>query len=153
MARASLSGDFRRVAPALRTKGVRCSKLVPKRCLAALGRLASGPGEDERLLWKPIPNGTCRTWETGAERDSLLAEALADCAAPADRVAVVWHPFRAGLSLAARDLAANAAPILKESGETIWIVAADGGPWLIEASHWDREVCWTLEMPEWPERD
>jgi hypothetical protein len=152
MERAGISATFRAVAPALRAQGVRGSKLVPARCLEALGRLASGPGQDERLLWAPVPNSTCRRWEAEAERDSLLGEALADCTAPETRVAVVWHPFRAGLSLAAADLALNARPILDAGeGETIWIVAAAGGPWLIEVAYWDRELCWTPKMPVWAE--
>lgn len=150
--RAAISGTFRAVAPALRASGVRGSKLVPARCREALGRLASGPGQDERLLWAPIPNGTCRGWEDDGERDSLLREALTACAAAESRVAVVWHPFQAGLSLAAADLARNAGPILDAGGgETIWIVAAGGGPWLIEVAYWDRELCWTPEMPVWAE--
>jgi hypothetical protein len=152
MERAGISATFRSVAPALRAGRVRCSKLVPARCLEALGRLASGPGQDERLLWAPVPNSTCRGWEAEAERDSLLREALADCTAPDARVAVVWHPCRAGLSLAAADLARNAGPILDSGGgETIWIVAAGGGPWLIEVAYWDRELCWTPQMPVWAE--
>lgn len=152
-ARAEQSGRFRAAAPALRKGGVRCSKLTPERCRAALGRLVSGPGRDERLAWNPIPRGICRTWGSDEERDSLLAEALAECTGPETRVAVVWHPFRAGLSIAAGDLAAQASPVLEAgSGETIWIVAAEGGPWLIEVAYWDRELCWTPEMPEWPDQ-
>lgn len=150
--RAALSEAFRAVAPGLRARGVRCAKLMPERCRTALGRLASGPGRDERLLWKPIPNGVCRPWQTERERDSLLAAGLAACAAPETPVAVVWHPCRAGLRLAASALAANAAEIINASaGDTIWIVAADGGPWLIEIAYWDREICWTPRMPVWAE--
>jgi hypothetical protein len=146
--RAAESAAFRRVAPALRSAGIPCSKLVPERCRAALGDLTSGPGEDERLLWAPIGNGTCRGWESAAERDSLVREALAACTPPEARVAVVWHPFEAGLRLRAADLAAQAAAILDAgAGGTIWIVGADGGRWLIEAAYWDRELCWTAAMP------
>jgi hypothetical protein len=60
---------------------------------------------------------------------------------------VIWHPFEAGPGLAAADLAAYAPPIPAESADTIWIVAASGGPWLIEIAYWDREVCWTPRMP------
>lgn len=149
--RAALSGTFRAVAPVLRGRGVRCSKLMPERCRAALGRLASGPGRDERLLWKPIPNGICRGWETAAARDALLGEALAACTggAAGTAVAVVWHPCQAGLRLAAGELADHAGLVLGATGETIWIVAAESGPWLIEAAYWDRELCWTPRMPVW----
>ncbi len=145
--RAAASATFRRVAPALCARGVRFSKLVPERCREALGPLASGPGRDERLLWAPIPNGVCAGWESESERDELLREALAACTSAAARAAVIWHPFEAGLSLAAADLALHAEPILAESADTIWIVAAAGGPWLIEVAYWDREVCWTPRMP------
>ncbi|HEY0414191.1 MAG TPA: hypothetical protein VGD66_13735 [Allosphingosinicella sp.] len=147
-ARATASAAFRGVAPALRAAGVKCSKLVPARCREALGPLTGGPGEDERLLWAPIPNGTCARWTSAADRDALLREALARCAAPDAKVAVVWHPYEAGLALRAADLAAQASPILDAGhGGTIWIVAAQGGPWLIEAAFWDRELCWTPAMP------
>lgn len=154
MQRAAVSRTFRTAAPALCARGVRFSKLVPQRCLTALGRLASGPGQDERLLWDPIPDGTCRTWQTEQEQDEALREALAVCTVPQAPVAVIWHPCAAGLRLSAADLARHPAPVLEAGeGETIWIVAADGGPWLIELAYWDREVCWTPEMPEWPEGD
>jgi hypothetical protein len=152
MERAAASATFRGVAPALCARRVRFSKLVPQGCRTALGRLASGPGRDERLLWAPVPNGSCRAWETAEERDQALREALAACAAPDVRAAVVWHPCTAGLRLASADLARHAAPILDAgAGDTIWIVAADGGPWLIEIAYWDREVCWTPKMPAWAE--
>lgn len=145
--RAAESATFRSVAPALRKAGVRCSKLVPERCRAALGDLTSGPGEDERLLWAPIAGGICRLWGGAKERDALVREALAACAAPEARVAVVWHPFEAGLSLRAADLARHASAIGGVGGGTIWIVAAEGGRWLIEIAYWDREICWTKAMP------
>jgi hypothetical protein len=145
--RAAVSATFRRVARGLCGRGVRFSKLVPERCREALGPLASGPGRDERLLWSPIPNGTCARWQSEAERDALLREALAGCTDSAARVAVIWHPFEAGLTIGAADLAAHAPLVLAESADTIWIVAANGGPWLIELAYWDREVCWTPRMP------
>ncbi|HEY0113356.1 MAG TPA: hypothetical protein VGB59_09435 [Allosphingosinicella sp.] len=143
------SARFRSVGRLLCESGVRFSKLVPERCREALGSLASGPGQDERLLWAPIPNGICERWGSKAERDDLLRRALARCAAKAEtKVAVVWHPFEAGLRLSAGDLALHAGPILDAGdGGTIWIVAADGGSWLIETAYWDRELCWTPNMP------
>jgi hypothetical protein len=146
--RTAESARFRGVAAGLRAAEVPCSKLVPERCREALGDLTHGPGEDERLLWPPIPEGTCRRWESAAERDSLARQALAACAAGDSKVAVVWHPYEAGLRLRAADLAVHAGPILDAGhGDTIWIVAADGGRWLIEVAFWDREVCWTAAMP------
>ena len=146
--RQTVSATFRTVALGLCERGVRFSKLVPARCRSALGDLASGPGEDERLLWAPIPNGTCARWASPAERDSLLRTALAACTAAEAKVALVWHPFEAGLRLSAADLAAHADLALAPGGGTVWIVAADGAArWLIEAAYWDRELCWTPAMP------
>jgi hypothetical protein len=150
-ARQAVSATFRAVAQRLCERGVRFSKLVPERCREALGMLTSGPGEDERLLWAPIPNGTCAGWESEAERDALLREALAACTAPDAKVAVVWHPYEAGLRLRAADLADCAALVLDAGGGgTTWIVGGDGGRWLIEAAWWDREICWTPAMPSLP---
>ena len=146
LARQGFSTSFRRVAFALRRDGVRCSKLSPAACRRAIGTLAGGPGQDNRLDWAPIRNGTCRTWSDEEERDRLVARALAACTTWESHVAVVWSPFSAGLRLRAEDLARHAGAILEEATET-WIVAADGGPWLIEVSYWDREVCHTLSMP------
>lgn len=146
--RAAASAAFRGVAPLLCERGVRFSKLVPERCRAALGTLASGPGRDERLLWGPTADGTCRGWETEAERNALLRRALAGCTGAETKVAVVWHPFRAGLRIAAAALAVHAGPVLEAgAGDTTWIVAADGGPWLIEVAWWDWEICWAARMP------
>lgn len=147
-ARAAVSEKFRSVAPALRAAGVRAAKLVPARCRAALGPLTGGPGRDERLLWDKVPDATCRYWRDEAERDALVRAALACCAAPDTRVALVWHSFEAGLSIPAGDLAAHAASVIGAGdGGTTWIAAAEGGPWLIEVAYWDREVCWTRSMP------
>jgi hypothetical protein len=147
--RQRVSAKFRAVAPLLCERSLRFSRLAPERCRAALGPLTGGPGQDERLLWAPIANGTCRSWETQAERDALLGEALAGCGAAGEaRVAVIWHPFESGLRIGAGDLARHAGPVLElGGGGTIWVVAAEGGPWLIEMAYWDREVCWTPSMP------
>jgi hypothetical protein len=146
--RAAVSAAFRAVAPHLRTHGVTCSKLVPERGRAALGDLASGPGRDERLLWDHVAGAVCATWADVRERDALLRDALAACAAPDRRVAVVWHPYEAALRLRAGDLAAHAGPVLDAGGaDTVWIVDAAGGDWLIEAAYWDRELCWSKFMP------
>jgi hypothetical protein len=66
-------------------------------------------------------------------------------------VAVVWSPFHAGLRIRALDLARYATTVLDAETE-VWIVAAVGGPWLIEVSHWDHEVCHTRSMPVFVER-
>ena len=147
--RSQRSATFRRVGRILCERGLRFSKLVPARCREALGRLASGPGRDERLLWDEVPDSTCAAWASDAERDSLLREALAGCAPGGEAVALVWHPFEAGLRIAAADLAEAAGAVLDQSHDTVWIVAAAGGPWLIEIAYWDREVCWTRSMPQW----
>jgi hypothetical protein len=146
--RQRVATTFRKVAPVLRGLGLHFTRLSPEACRAALGRLTAGPGQDERLLWGPIANGSCRSWESPAERDALLAEALAGCGATGEaRVAVVWHPFQAGLGMRGADLARHPAPLLDPVADTVWIVAAEGGPWLIEVAFWDRELCWTPKMP------
>jgi hypothetical protein len=145
--RAELSATFRHLGRILCERGVRFSKLVPERCREALGTLASGPGEDERLLWGPIRNGVCSPWSSDPHRDSLLRSALAACARDDEAVAVVWHPCRAGLRIRAGDLASQSAAILGELHDTVWIVAAAGGPWLIEVAYWDGELCYTPAMP------
>jgi hypothetical protein len=53
----------------------------------------------------------------------------------------------AGLRLRARDLAGHAALVLEDVYQAVWIVAAGGGPWLVELSFRDREVCSTPSMP------
>ena len=146
--RAAVSEAFRRVGRQLCARGVPFAKLMPAAGRDALGPLTSGPGRDERLDWTWIPNGVCTAWHAEAERDALLREALACCARPETRVAVIWHPHQAGLRLRAGDLAAEAGVVLAEAWEATWIVAAEGGPWLIEVNRLgQREVCFTRSMP------
>ena len=141
------SRAFREIAPRLRAAGVRCSKLVPERLAAILGPVLSAPGQDERLLWEPIPDGHCRLWASAGERDLLLRQALHACTAPQERVAVAFHTAQAGLLISAADLSRHAPLILDDRPDTIWIVAAAGGPWLIELAYWDRELCYTTNLP------
>lgn len=145
--RSEISATFRGLAIPLRRLGVPVSKLMPHRCREALGPLASGPGRDERLLWAPIPGGRCERWASPPHRDSLLRAALDRCARPDEAVAVIWHPFEAGLRIAAADLAAHAPVVLEALHGTVWIVAAAGGPWLIEIAYWDGELCAATSMP------
>src|SRR4051812_18084909 len=82
------SRTFREIAPALRAAGVRCAKLMPERFEAILGPVLLAPGQDERLVWEPIPDGVCRRWGSPGERDLLLRRALHACVRPEERVAI-----------------------------------------------------------------
>ena len=144
--RQNVSARYRPVACALRAAKVRCSKLSPEACRLALGTLASGPSRDERLDWTGIGNGICRIYANDAQRDAYVAEALADCTGWTDPVAVVWHPFEAGLRIAAGDLVRHA-PLILDQATEIWIVDARGSSWLIEVAAFDSEVCHTRSMP------
>ena len=141
------SRTFREIAPGLRAAGVRCAKLMPARFRAILGPVLNAPGQDERLVWEPIPNGICRLWSSPGERDLLVRQALHACVALEEKVAVVYHTAEAGLLISAADLSRHAPSILDDRPQTIWIVAAAGGPWLIELAYWDREVCYTTNLP------
>ena len=145
--RAELSRTFRSVGRILCEREVRFSKLMPSRCREALGPLIGGPGRDERLLWDHVPGRRCESWTSDGHRDALVRQALSTCTDAATPVAIVWHTATAGLRISADDLAAHAAPILDAERDTIWIVAAHGGPWLIEVAFWDKEVCFAPSMP------
>ena len=145
--RQEISRTFREFAPALRAAGVRCAKLMPARFEAILGPVLHAPGQDERLLWAPIPNGVCNLWSSPGERDLLVRQALHACVAPEERVAVIFHTAEAGLLISAANLSRHAPLILGDRPDTIWIVAAACGPWLIELAFWDREVCYTESLP------
>lgn len=145
--RANASRTFRTVAPLLCEREIRFAKSTPEQCRRSLGTLADGPGQDERLLWTHLEEGVCRPWADRDERDRLLKDALAACTAPDETVAVIWHTHEAGLRLKSRDLAEHSALILDPHGDTIWIVAAAGGRWLIELAYWDRELCYIRSMP------
>jgi hypothetical protein len=95
-----------------------------------------------------VPGHVCRAWSAKEERDALVREGLAQCAAPGSTVAVIWHTSQPGLSIRASDLAAHAGAVLEGWGDTVWIVASGGGSWLIEIAYWDREVCWSRHMPD-----
>lgn len=141
--RADESRTFRALAPELCAIGVRFSKLPPQGCVRALGTLIDGPGQDERLLWAYIAAGQCRSWSTSSERDGILRTALIALSAPADAIAVIWHPAQAGLSIRSDLLQQSLAIVFAGLSETIWLVAANGGKWLIEVSVSDHEICWT----------
>jgi len=146
--RHEMSRIFREIAPSLRAAGVRCAKLMPERLRAILGPVLVAPGEDERIVWAPIPDGVCRRWSSPGERDLLLRQALHACVPPEERVAVAFHTHQAGLFVSAADLSRHAPMILEAAApETVWIVAAAGAPWLIELSYWDSELCYTANLP------
>ncbi|MES2835778.1 MAG: hypothetical protein V4707_13830 [Pseudomonadota bacterium] len=139
--RAEEGSYLRPILSSLRQASIRCRRLSPARVKAALGTLADGPGQDERLLWSAIPHGVCHAWTGEDERTALIRRALDACCDSQSRVAVVWHPAFAGLRLRADDLARHAALIFDGSPE-IWMCDAAGGGWLIEIARFDTEVCW-----------
>lgn len=145
--RQETSRTVREFMPALRAAGARCAKLMPERLRSILGPALTAPGEDERLVWEPIPDGICRRWSSPGERDLLLRQALHACVGPEERVAIVFHTVQAGLLISAADLSRHAPLIVGDRPDTIWIVAARGGPWLIELAFWDRELCYTTNLP------
>ena len=137
------SRTFRALAPELCALGVRFSRLPPRACVRALGTLVDGPGQDERLLWAEIARGRCQHWSTGDEKNGILRTALKALSSPSDAVAVIWHPVQAGLRIRSGALQQVIGTVFAELSETIWLVAANGGTWLIEVSTSDREICWT----------
>ncbi len=141
--RADESRTFRAIAPELCALGVRFSKLPPVACVRALGTLIDGPGQDERLLWTEIGGGQCQHWSTGDERDRILRAALVALSSPSEAIAVIWHPVQTGLRIQSGALQQVLGTVFAELSETIWLVAANGGKWLIEVSITDREICWT----------
>jgi hypothetical protein len=145
--RAEEARTFRRVAPALCARGIRFARATPLQGRRALGTLASGPGRDERLIWDGIPGAVCTKWRSAEEGDRLLADALDACTAPDSRVTMIWHPREAGLRMRAADLAACAQLAIDSIGGAAWIVDAAGGPWLIEISLSDGEICYSRTMP------
>ena len=139
--RRRVSGQARACGRLLCDAGVKFVKLVPHACRAALGGLSGLPGRDERFDWQAIPGGICERWENDAGRDRLFSEILGKCAAFDDRVAVIWHPFEAGLRLKAHDLAAHLPAFLDGVHDVVWIVAAKDSPWLIEIEPREYEIC------------
>jgi hypothetical protein len=146
--RRELSAGYRRVALALCAQGVRASKLMPPRNEAVLGPLAAGPSQDEELDFAWMGNARIAAWETSAERDALCRAALTVLTAPADRIAIIWHPARAGLSIRSADLLAHLPLVLDEgNGDTTWIAAARAGPWLVQIGFWSRTLSWSPSVP------
>ena len=146
LSRQEWSRDFRQLAPALCKAGVRFAKLVPQVTTRLLGTMTDAPGQDERFSWEQIEGGQRHAYATIAERDAFLARALADCALPASRVAVIFHPASAGVRLAAADIPQHA-PLLFDIAPQLWLIDGQGGQWLIEIDRFDQEVCWSRTMP------
>jgi hypothetical protein len=125
--------------------GCRAEVLFPRQCREALGELLEVPCEDERIDWDRVPTGNVRIWSSGPLRDSLATKAVRACAAPDDRIAVIWNPAGPGLAMTLADLEAGVELILDEAAET-WIVSATGGAWLVECAIFDREICWSIDL-------
>jgi hypothetical protein len=98
------------------------------------------PGIDEHVDWSRIPGRQWRTWSEKSQRAAHLHEALRELGQSAQsRVLVVFHPSFAGIRTTVAAVIANASIILNSNPE-IWICAASGGDWLIEAAGHD--ICW-----------
>src|SRR4051812_32710354 len=135
------SETFRSVAGPLCAAGVRFSKIPPERNRVVLGPLIAGPGQDEELDFGWMPEAQTSLWSSDAQRDTLCRWALAAVAAPDERIAIIWHPVRAGLSLRRQDAATHIALLLDAGrGDTIWIASAAGGAWLIQIGFWSSTV-------------
>lgn len=147
LARGRASATYRALSPLLCQQGARFARLPPVACDAALQGLTDGPGQDERLLWGDVPGARCRPWADAADRNALIAAALAEVAAPATRIAVIWEPTSAGLLIRHQQLRPVIGALFDQLHGTIWLVAANGGPWLIEVSLMDDEICWAPVMP------
>jgi hypothetical protein len=146
--RAELSEAFRRVAPVLCSAGHRVSKLMPAANSRLLGPLASGPGADEELDFGWIPGAQTSRWSDKGERDLLCWRALRAVAGNDEPVAVIWHPAKAGIRLAASALRLQVTLLLDEGGgDTTWIVSGRGGPWLIQVAFWSRAVSYAKNVP------
>jgi hypothetical protein len=150
-ARRAALHDRRALAPIndlverLTTRGCRADVIFASQCREALGELIEVPCEDERIDWNRVPTGSVRIWTTGVLRDALALKAVRACAAPNERVAVIWDPGRPGLLMTLEGLEAGIGIILDEAPET-WIVAAAKGAWLIECSLFDPEICWSEDL-------
>ncbi len=92
-------------------------------------------------------NASIEWWDTSTETADLLRKALAACARPDERVAVIWHPFEAGLRLKAGDLAAHVEFILEDADWTTWIVSAKPSSWLIQVGDRSRTVAYSPNVP------
>lgn len=134
-----------RLVERLAERGCRAEVLMPEENVRTLGELTDVPAGDERIDWDRVPTAKVRLWTTGAMRDALAVEAIRACAEPDGRVAIIWNSFEPGLALDIGriedciDLPLDAAP------ET-WIVAAEGGKWLVECAIFDREICWSEDL-------
>lgn len=145
--RQSLSGRFRGVGRELCARGVRFSKSMPTASNRSLGPLASGPGQDEELQFEWMKNASIEWWDTPGEAANLLRGALAACALPDERVALIWNPFEAGLRLNAGDLAAQAEFLLEHADWTTWIVSASPSSWIIQVGDRSRTVAFSPNVP------
>jgi hypothetical protein len=78
-------------------------------------------------------------------RDSLALEAVHACAEPGSRVAVIWNPVEPGLAMKLEEIEPGIDLLLDAASET-WIVAAEGGAWLVECAVFDHEICWSTDL-------
>ena len=138
---APINGLVERIA----ARGCRAEILLPEDNWRALGELVDVPAQDERISWSLIPTAQVRLWSTDAMRDALAVEAIHSCTGPGARIAAVWNPCEPGLAIPVAGIGDCIDLLLDEAPET-WIVAAEGGTWLIECSVFDGEICWSRDL-------
>ena len=129
----------------LAERGCRAEVLLPGRCTQVLGELPDAPGKDERIDWDHIPTAKVRLWSSNAMRDRIAVKALNTCADPGSRVAIIWNSLEPGLAMSLEEIGDCIDRLLDAAPET-WIVAAQGGKWLIECSLFDQEICWSEDL-------
>lgn len=140
------SGRFRALAPALCEHGVRrFRRLPPGASRALLAPFAGWPGRDERFDWPEIAGHARAAWVTAQDGEAIVRRALRACFAPADRLAVIFHPAESSLVIGCDDAARNADVLLRDGHGTLWIVAMRPAATLVEVSLADQDACWIVD--------
>ncbi|HEY5723607.1 MAG TPA: hypothetical protein VIT45_14950 [Allosphingosinicella sp.] len=129
----------------LAARGCRAELLLPEDNERVLGELADVPGQDERIIWSLVPTAQVRLWTMDSMRDALAVQAVHACAGPDSRIAAIWNPCQPGLAMPVDGLEDWIDLLLDEATET-WIVAAEGGKWLVECAIFDHEICWSTDL-------
>lgn len=131
---------LRPLLPMLRERRIRCSRIAGRDIAAVLGPVTGMAGRDDRLDWSSIAPSECNTWNDLEQRDQLFCRAIDGVVRPRERLAVVWHTHFTGLFIR-EDAVRQTAGALLDAAPLLWLVSADSPRWIIEAAHFDREVC------------
>lgn len=143
--RQACSIQARRIAGLLCENGIGSVRVPPGQIVPLLGSKLAQPAIDERFAWPQIAGATISSFEATEQATALLRKALARFTDADDRVVVVFHTHESALRLGAGELIAHMPVILSATWE-FWLVAAAGGPWLIDYCSRDNEVCWSATM-------